>query len=147
VIRVEGGAQLREVSLRLRAAGEVGLKREMYAAIRVATQPAKDAVRASALATMPKSGGANVQIAGKKIISSTLIGPRSAGVRLKMRNQSQLNSGQLRHPRFGDRSRWFTTNVPPGFWTRPLEAMRPRVTVACMVAVRNTARVAGFNDL
>jgi hypothetical protein len=147
MIRVEGGTQLREVSLRLRAAGEVGLKREMYAAIRVATQPAKDAVRASALATMPKSGGANQVIAGKKIISSTLIGPRTAGVRLKMRHQSLLNSGQLRHPVFGDREVWRNTPVPPGFWTRPLVAMRPRVTVACMVAVRNTSRVAGFNDL
>lgn len=146
-IRVEGGADLRAVSLRLKAAGEVGLRREMYAAIRAATQPAKDAVKASALATMPHGGGANEQIAAKKIISSTLIGPNSAGVRLRMRNQSQLNAGQLRHPLYGNRSLWFTTNVPPGFWTKPLLAMRPQVTLGCMLAVRNTSRIAGFNDI
>lgn len=146
-IRVEGASDLRAVSLRLKAAGEVALKREMYAAIRAATQPAKDAVRASALATMPHGGGADKQIAAKKIISSTLTGPNSAGVRLRMKNQSQLNAGQLRHPLFKNRSLWFTTNVPPGFWTKPLIAMRPQVTLACLIAVRNTSRIAGFNDI
>lgn len=146
-IRVEGGADLRSVSLRLKAAGEVGLKREMYAAIRLATKPAKDAVRASALATMPHGGGANKQIAAKKIISSTLTGPNTAGVRLRMKDQSRLNAGLLLHPRFGDRSKWFATNVPPGFWTTPLVAMRPQVTLACLIAVRNTSRIAGFNNV
>jgi hypothetical protein len=53
---LEGGADLRAVSLRLRATGQVGLKRAMFRNIRLATAPAAARVRQSALSTLPKDG-------------------------------------------------------------------------------------------
>lgn len=151
-IYVEGATQLRATSLRLRAAGELGLKREMYAAIRTATAPAKARVQASARATLPHGGGLNEWVASGSIGTRNLISVRSAGVTLRMSKKGgarghdlrKVEAGAVRHPEWGDRSRWATTRVRPGFWSKPLTAMRPQVAAACYYAMRKTAAEAGF---
>lgn len=146
---VEGGAQLRETALRLKAAGNVELWKQAQKKIRLATAPARPAIRASARANLPRSGGLNEWVASASVTTSILTGARTAGVRIRVRKKghdmSDLDKGVVRHPLYGNRSYWYTTQVPPGFASRPLNAMKPAVAAACMLAMRETAAAAGFH--
>lgn len=145
---IEGGAELREVAVRLRATGMVGLQRRMYRNIRLATAPAAERVRASAMSTLPRGGGLNEWVASAVIRTSVTSGPRTAGVTLRMRktghDMKAIDAGVVRHPVYGNTKAWAVTDVQPGFFTKPLEAMRPEVTAACVLAMREAAAEAGF---
>lgn len=147
--RVEGGAELREVAIRLKAAGDVELWKTLQRNIRVATAPARPAIRAEARATLPKRGGLNEWVAGSSITTGILTGRHTAGVKVTVRKRSHnarmIDRGVVRHPLFGNRDHWYTTQVQPGFASRPLNALRPAVAAACMVAMRETAAAAGFH--
>ena len=58
---------------------------------------------------------------------------------------NQLDSGIVRHPLFGNREHWYSQPVPPGWWSRPMEAGVPAVTVAVKAAVDKA--VAAFYDM
>jgi len=146
---VEGGTELREVALRLKAAGDLELWKQLQKTIRVATAPARPAIRAEARNTLPRKGGLNEWVAGSAIRTSVLYGRHTAGVKVTVskrgHNARDIDRGQVRHPLFGNREHWYTTQVPPGFASRPLNALRPAVAAACMVAMRETAAAAGFH--
>ena len=57
----------------------------------------------------------------------------------------QLDSGVVRHPLFGNRKHWYPQQVTPGWWSRPMEAGVPAVTVAVKAAVDKA--VASFYDM
>lgn len=145
----EGAAELREVAVRLRATGQVGLRTVMARNIRVATLPAADRVRRSALATLPRSGGLNEWVADSVLRTSVTTGARTAGVALRMRKTGHdlkaIDAGIARHPVYGNPKNWAVTHVHPGFFTTPLEAMKPEVTAACVAAMREAAVMAGFH--
>lgn len=144
---VEVVPDFREVALRLKAA-DVELWKATQKNIRVATAPARPAVRASARANLPKKGGLNEWVASASITTSILTGRRTAGVAVRVKkrghNMQDVDSGQVRHPLFGNREHWYTTAVPAGVLSRPLEALRPAVGVACVEAMRQAAAAAGF---
>lgn len=135
-------AQLREIALRLRAAGDGALFNSVRAEIRAEARPLVDAVHQAALDRLPKSGGLNEYVAAQHVTISTRTGPRTAGVRLtgpkKIRSGGQTNKGYVRHPtRKGpgwedvNREKWRTTEYPPmaGWWTDTLSERSPAVTV------------------
>ena len=146
---VEGAAELREVAVRLRETGQLGLKLAMTRNIRAATLPAADKVRASALSTLPRTGGLNEWVAESVLRTSVTTGARTAGVALRMRKTGHdlkaIDAGIARHPVYGNTRNWAVTHVPPGFFTKPLEAMQPAVTAACILAMREAAAMAGFH--
>lgn len=127
-------AQLREIAVRLREAGDGALFNSVRAEIRAAARPLVDAVHEAALEKLPKSGGLNEYVAAQHVTISTRTGPRTAGVRLtgprKMRSGGQTDSGYVRHPVFGDAEVWRSTEYPPmaGWWTDTLAARSPEVT-------------------
>ena len=47
-----------------------------------------------------------------------------------------VDAGVLRHPTFGNRDAWSVTKVQPGFFSRPVAAATPAVSVACVAAMR-----------
>ena len=145
---LQGGSDLRNVALRLEATGQVGLKRAMYRNLRAATAAAPERVRQSALDTLPKTGHLNEWVADAVIKTTISRGVRSAGVSLRMRKTGHdlpaINAGLVRHPVYGQRKVWAYTRVTPGFFTKPLEGMRPEVTAACIAAMRQAAIEAGF---
>jgi len=146
---VEGGAQLRETALRLKAAGDVELWKQLRRNIRTATAPARPAIRASARANLPKQGGLNEWVATASITTSILTGPHTAGVRLRVRkrghNMQDVDKGSVRHPLFGNRNYWYSNPVTPGFARKPVEELTPAVAAACLLAMRETAAAAGFH--
>lgn len=150
---VEVEPSFREVALRLKAA-DVELWKATQKNIRVATAPARPAVRAFARATLPKRGGLNEWVASAAVTTSILTGARTAGVavRVKKRGHDMKDldqTGVVRHPVFksprNPNPPWVSqqTNAA-GFATRPLMALRPAVSVACYEAMRQAAAVAGF---
>lgn len=155
---VEGGAQLREVALRLKLAGDVELKKAMYRNLRAATEPARKAVVAEERAVLPKRGGLNEWVAETKVGHRTLIGARTAGItlvqsrkgRTRPHDLRKMNEGHLRHPVYADPSKsrrqwtWVEQDIPSGWWDRPLLASRPIVLAACLHAMHETSRAAGF---
>lgn len=154
---VRGAGSLRELSLKLEAAGRVDLKKNNAAAIRTATLPARTRVRQVLAETMPKAGRANVWLASSTVSTSILTGPRTAGVVVRARKPGagikgtghdlrRVNQGFLRHPLFGNPEHWYDTRVPAGWWEDTLKALGPQVRADLMVAMAITAREAGFTD-
>src|SRR5690242_8932474 len=103
------GASFRRAALELREAD-----RTMYLVarreIREIAKPAVDAVRKSALESLPKRGGLNEWVAEATIKTSILTGSRSAGVSIRARKTGHdlpaINAGTARHPVFGNRNAW-----------------------------------------
>lgn len=141
-------ASFRNAALELKAAN-----RSMYLVarrnIRLIASPAIQAVRQSALDTLPKAGGLNQWVADATIKTSILTGPRTAGVAIRARKTGhdlpRINAGVARHPVFGNRNAWSTTYVTPGFFTKPLDALEPRVTLLMVTSMNETSRIAGFH--
>lgn len=112
------------------------LKREMRTPVPVV----RKAVRARALATLPKRGGLNKwvaaiqfkatqQIAGTTVRITLKGGRNSAGGRSDIK---RLDAGRTRHPSWGRRGKgqWHVTNVTPGFFTEPAKDETPWVEAA-----------------
>lgn len=98
-------------------------------------------VRASAIDTLPSSGGLNRWVARASVTARFRDSGRSAGVTIKVSRKAgdgdkadldALNrSGSIRHPLYGNRGHWYSQAVPPGFFDRPWEAFRPDFIKAC----------------
>jgi hypothetical protein len=149
---LDDAAEFRAVAIRLKLAGEVELRKAMYRNIRLATLPARAAVRASAMETLPKSGGLNAWVAKATTRTTILTGARTAGVAIRVtkrgHDMKDVDAGVVRHPVFARSGRprtWVSQSVPSGFASRPLTALSPAVGAACMVAMRETAAAAGFH--
>lgn len=147
---VDGSAaDLRLLSVRLRATGQTGQMRNVRVAIRAATVPVREAVRAELRSVMPKHGGLNEWLASSSITSSVLTGARTAGIVVRGSKRGHdlravNRTGQVRHPVFGDRKAWTTTTVPQGWWEHALDPFGPAVGAALRASMNATAREAGF---
>lgn len=145
---MEVQSNLTEVAARLRE-GHVGLMAAMRTELRASVKSAKNLVRQSALDTLPKTGGANQWVADAVIGTRVILSPVTTQVAVTMSKKGHdlwsINAGKLRHPVYGNPSSWALTLVTPGFFTKPLAALRPAVTTACMAACLRTAEMAGFD--
>lgn len=89
-------------------------------------KPLEPTIRRSAMDTLPTRGGLDRKIAASEI---RIIKRRNV-VRLEVRNAYALRSlddGVLRHPVFGNRKKWVSQRVRPGWWTRPVTTAKPRI--------------------
>jgi hypothetical protein len=158
---VDGSVEdFRALQVKLRATGQVGLRKNMRKAIVVATAPARKAVKDELEAVMPHGGGLNEYLAKSKITTAVLTGSKTAGVEVRgrgpkdrRRNQGQfrrINQGTIRRPVFADKSKpkkewhWVDQRVPSGWWERSLAPFGPAAQAAQVAAMNATAREAGF---
>ena len=155
---VNGSAtELRALSVRLRATGQSGLKRNIAIAVRAATVPARDAVRSELRAVMPKGGGLNEWLAKASVTSTVLTGPKTAGVVIRGTKRGHdlkaVNTGIVRHPTRGGpnfslpmrgKGQWGETKVPARWWEKALKPFRLPVLVALRRSMKATAKEAGF---
>jgi hypothetical protein len=103
--------------------------------LRSPVDPVRRRIKATAIATLPHSGGLGAWVAGTKITAQVKLSGRAAGVRLRGGRRSKgnlrgteggqtdvraIDRGRLRHPSWGRRFRgqWFTQAVTPGFFTK-----------------------------
>lgn len=154
---VEGSAEdLFMLSRQLKAAGKVGLRKNIAKGVKVGTAPAAAAIRTYLRTEMPKGGGLNEWLASARITTSVLTGPKSAGVVLRDNKSGHdlkaINrTGKVRHPTrsgpnwmYENRQIWRDTVVDAKWWEHVLEGFDAPVRAALIEAMNATAREAGF---
>jgi hypothetical protein len=127
---VRGSRDLALLGRRLKDVGRGDLRRELLRGIRTAGREALPDVRQSAYRTLPRRGGLAERVGKQAYSVQTRLSLGNASVRLVGRGMKELrdiDSGRLRHPVWGDRSRWVQQEVTPGFWSKPLQRRRPKM--------------------
>lgn len=95
---------------------------------RAGTKTVKPAVRASALAVLPRRGGLNRWVAAAAVRVAVRRGTRAAGVEVVVGRNSRggrtdskrIDAGRVRAPAWGNRRAWHLQAVTPGFATDPI---------------------------
>ena len=147
-IRITGAEQLRALARDLKREGEFGrgLKNELTAGMRAAGKPLVEAVKQSALDTLPRRGGLNVWTDTSRIsVRNNLLGGLNrVGMRIVAtkgnHDLEDMDKGTIRHPVHGNRKVWVKQSVTPGFFTKPLEAGADEVQAALILAMDITRR-------
>lgn len=146
-VKIEGTDRLQALAVQLKAADKVMLAglRVQLKAVAAASIPA---VRESAIANLPSSGGLNERVARAPYRATITLGAKSATVSVRgkqgNRHLKDINAGQVRHPLFGNRDHWYTTPVKPGFFNTPLERMAPAVRIRMQDVMYATEVEMGF---
>ena len=131
----DAASELEALAFRLRRAGDTELLREVTKAMRDAVVPVEGEIRAGLDPHLPKRYAEELD-ADVRIGTNVRTGERDPGVAitgaplLKTRKLRYLDAGELTHPLFGDREKWYTQKLPsvvPGWFTGPAEAAGPRV--------------------
>jgi hypothetical protein len=152
-------SELEAAAFRLRNAGKEDLALELNAAMRGAVKPVPDEIREHAAADLPKRGGYAETFSTDldvKIIARAGGGTADANVSVyaktlsgKKRKLQQLDAGELQHPLFGDRTKWYPKGHPqpvtPGWFTLPCEDAAPRVRDGLEQALKDVAAKADGN--
>lgn len=146
-----GADEFAALARRLQAAGEDGLRRELYDAITRAVRPVLRRIRAELPAHMPdRYAGvlaADLQLETRKHLGADpgvrIAATAPTGVKGR-RKITRLERGTLAHPLFGDRKRWYYNVAPgggmaPDFFSGPLEDSAPEVRDAILGAMRDVA--------
>jgi hypothetical protein len=143
-------SELESIARALRAAADGELFRDLTDAMRRGVEPAKEQVRAGLDAHLPDRYADELNADLDLAVSVSTAG-REPGVSLiartrsgKRRSLRRIDTGQLRHPVFGDRERWVTQEgadkgVEPGFFTGPCQAADPEVTRQLEAALERVA--------
>lgn len=135
-VRGPGPYQLRVLSARLRESTEgQALRREFSKAVSESVKPfAAEIKDAGHLADYMPNRYAAV-LAGDLSVTTSKSTGRNPGISIRARGRrhrrkvTQLDSGVLAHPVFGDRERWEyqTSHVKAGFFTEPAERAAPEI--------------------
>jgi hypothetical protein len=122
-IEVRGAEALAGLSRMLRQAGARDLQRELGRAVNNAVKPVKAEIKASALHTLPHTGGLAARAARSKLATRRRTG-RVAGVRVVSTDRTlstwHLNQGIIRHRKNGRLVA--SQHTRPGYFDRATEA-------------------------
>lgn len=136
-VRLDDHGQIARVQRELRRFGDKDTRRKYYAGLNRATKPMRAKAQAEALRILPKRGGLNRHVAKNRLITRS--NARGVYVTQVGRGSARLiDRGIVRHPVFGNRDVWRTTDVPRGWFTTPMKAGAP---------VARRELVAVFNDV
>lgn len=136
--------------LKQTADGKVLLKELLKGIGKVAKDEVVPKSRLNALAKLPAGGGLNKAVARAPQRVTSRAGATTATVAVVLSGRKRgsgavgADNGQVRHPLFGNRERWFTTKVPPHWFTETGDKAAPAVRRAAEAAIEQTARDAGF---
>lgn len=124
--RVSGVAELHRLAANAREAGRKDIAndiyKELYSRMYRAVRPFEDVVRDLLPDHTPSGYTDDVQSSLKLKPMVRARGIRVIGTaigRSHKRHLSELDAGGLRHPFFGNRNRWYSQAVEPGFFTGP----------------------------
>lgn len=134
--QVTGANDFYRLSKALKAAGRTGLRKEMNKALREATKPLIVKTREAARKDLPHRGGLANSVAKAPQRVQVRTGARTAGVRIVASGPVKgANAGKIRHPVFGDRSRFVEQTVPGGWFDETLSASAADVEPALIEAM------------
>ena len=130
------------LAARLKAAGAVGVRAEMVAGLKAAAKPMVPKLQESARNSLPKAGGLNEYVAKRKPKVSVRTTGRTAGVRIRSQVKGNYtNTGQWRHPVFGNRKKWAEETYEPaaGWWDRVVKADDGETKAAAVAVLKTVA--------
>jgi hypothetical protein len=143
-----GAAQFADLARRLKDAGEVTLRRELYKAIDDSARPVAEVIR-SFMHLVPYMPDVYAAVLAPDVrVTISKRASRDPGVSIlcvplgKQRKITRLDRGLLTHPLFGDRKHWHTQAAPlggmrAGFFSDPCEESAPEVRDAILAAMRD----------
>ncbi len=134
---VQGRAEIKRVQGILAGAPKE-LQANVRKRMRGALNPLKQEIPAAALARLPHSGGYAALLSKATKVEIRITTARSVKADVKVsasgkregRDVPAVNRGVLRHPVFGDRSRWVRQAVKPQFVDDPVAKAADRVAEA-----------------
>ncbi len=139
-------SELEAAAVRLRRAGQDGLARELTAAMRRGVAPVPDQIRAGLRPHLPDRYAATLAadldiktIARSGSVTTDAVVSVYAQSRGGDRKLKRLDAGVLSHPVFGNREKWSTQQVEPGWFTGPAEDAAPRVRAELEQALADVA--------
>ena len=128
---VRGTDDFLRLSKALKAAGRTELRKELNKGIRKASRPLIPKARAEARRRLPQRGGLAAQIAKEPMRVQVRTGQNTAGVRIvvgkKRGGARSANRGSIRHPVFGDKTKWVEQPVTPGWFDDPMREGAPQI--------------------
>lgn len=150
-VRILNTGQLLDLQRRLRAAGNENLRRSMQRRVRRAAEPLRDDLQ-QAMRTLPIAGQGRTVRGGPSPTTRPLRATIAAAIRISVRTTGggagakvwidrsalppdlrnsgvpqQLDTGRLRHPVFGNKSRWVNQHAPAGWWSATVRKHQPRM--------------------
>lgn len=135
---LKGAEEFFAAAKKLKEAGATGLTKELNTALRKSMTPARQAVKAGALSTLPSSGGLARIVARSKFRTRRT---RKIGIALKASGGpgggaqlGAMDEGWLRHPVYG-RGGWARQSVTPGWFSKPMQKQVPRIRRELGIAV------------
>lgn len=150
--QILGTGQLLELQRRLRAAGHENIRSSMQRRIRRAAEPLRDDLQSSIRGLSIRSAGrGSGKRGGRSPTTRPLRASVAGAIRISVRTGgnpgarvwvdkgllppdipmgvlNRLNEGRLRHPVFGNRSRWAQQTATPLWWDGPVRKHTPRMT-------------------
>ncbi|MFD7774258.1 hypothetical protein [Streptomyces sp. NPDC059753] len=150
-VRILGTGQLLDLQRKLRSAGHENLRSNMQRRIRRAAEPLRDdlqdSIRHLAITSAGRKAGKR---GGPSPTTRPLRGTIAESIRISVRTTGdpgakvwvdrgrlpnditnglvkQLDDGRVRHPVFGNKSRWAQQNAPAGWWDKTIRQHRPRM--------------------
>ena len=140
---VSGANDFYKLSKALKAAGKGELRKDLNKELKAAVKPLIPKTRAAARATLPKRGGLADQVAREPQRVQVRTGEKTAGVRLVVGKKKgaarSSNRGTVRHPAFGDRSKFYEQKVPSGWFDDVVEKAKPDMQRATIDAMESIA--------
>lgn len=141
-VRVTGGDELTAMAERFRRAGRTDLVRELGQEIKRDAQPLPGVARQGALAVLPKAGGLAADVAGATFGLEVRTSGRQVTVSVVAvsgMDIRRMDAGRVRHPRYGNRDKWYTQHVTPGWFTRTLLTRAPQFRASAERALKRVA--------
>lgn len=151
-VQILGTGQLLELSRRLRAVSGTPIQRNMARRVRRAAEPLhRDLQETVRNLPMRSQGRAAGKRGGPSPTTRPFRASIAAAIRISVRTSSapgarvfldkgllppdipvgavqQMNDGRLRHPVFGNRSRWTSQYTPSMWWDKTVRSHTPRMT-------------------
>lgn len=125
------GNELSKLASELQAIGDGALLKEAERTIRRVGEGAVAQVQLNAMRVLPKRGGANTWVANAPVRRIPLLDEKRAGLLIRQTKRGHdliaINRGLLRHPLFGNREHWYTTNIPRDYFDAPIRAKAPEI--------------------
>jgi len=148
-VRILNTGSLLELQRRLRAAGGENIRQSMQRRIRRTAEPLRDDLQSTMRGLNIRSQGRRTRPGGPSPNGRPLRETIAAAIRISVRTTGspgatvwidkgrmppdlknvpeQLNQGRLRHPVFGNRSRWANQYASPPWWDTTVRAHTPRM--------------------
>jgi len=120
-------------------------QRELQKAMRRLAAPLKKSARQGALQILPYRGGLGERVAAGRFSAQVRLVGKGAGIRIiavdrRGADVNRMDDGSVRHPVYGNRRRWVTQRITPGWFTTPLLLDAPKVRDEIGKALDGTAR-------